>query len=68
VAITRKDAGVGDASELMRHKGVQRVLAHSCALAGVLTIGGVLDIGADQRGDAMHATERARVRETRVRH
>jgi CBS domain containing-hemolysin-like protein len=42
-------------------------LKHSGALAGIVTIDDLLDIVAGQLGDVVHAIERERVRETRVR-
>ncbi|MGZ5094381.1 MAG: CBS domain-containing protein, partial [Burkholderiales bacterium] len=60
---------IADALRLMRERGVRRVpvLSHSGALVGLLTIDDVLDIIAEQLDDIVHAVERERVRETRVR-
>jgi CBS domain-containing protein len=65
----REKDSVTDVLRLMRDRGVRRVpvLTHSGALAGIVTIDDVLDIVAEQLGDVVHAVERERVRETRVR-
>ena len=65
----REEDSVTDVLRLMRERGVRRVpvLTHSGALAGLVTIDDVLDIVAEQLGDIVHAVERERVRETRVR-
>ena len=66
--VREKDC-VTDVLRLMRERGVRRVpvLTHSGALAGLVTIDDVLDIVAEQLGDIVHAVERERVREARVR-
>ena len=53
----------------MRERGVRRVpvLTRSGALAGLVTIDDLLDNVAEQLSDVVHAIERERVRETRVR-
>ncbi len=65
----REQDSVTDVLRLIRDRGVRRVpvLTHSGALAGIVTIDDVLDIVAEQLGDIVHAIERERVRETRVR-
>lgn len=65
----REQDSIADALRLMREHGVRRVpvLTHSGALAGILTIDDVLDIVAEQLADIVHAVERERVRETRLR-
>jgi CBS domain-containing protein len=65
----REQDSVTDALRLMRERGVRRlpVLTHSGALAGILTIDDVLDIVAEQLSDVVHAIERERARETRLR-
>ena len=65
----REQDSIADALRLMREHGVRRVpvLTHSGALAGILTIDDVLDIVAEQLADIVHAVERERARETRLR-
>jgi CBS domain-containing protein len=65
----RETDSITDALRLMRERGVRRlpVLTHSAALAGILTIDDVLDIVTEQLSDVVHAFERERVRETRIR-
>jgi len=65
----REEDSVTDVLRLIRDRGVRRVpvLTHSGALAGIVTIDDVLDIVAEQLGDIVHAIERERVRETRLR-
>jgi CBS domain-containing protein len=65
----REQDSVTEVLRLMRDRGVRRlpVLTPSGALAGIVTIDDVLDIVAEQLGDVVHAIERERVRETRVR-
>lgn len=66
--VREKDSVVG-VLRLMRDRDVRRVpvLTHSGALAGLVTIDDVLDIVAEQLSDVVHAIERERVRETRLR-
>lgn len=66
--VHEKDS-ITDVLRLMRERGVRRVpvLTESGALAGIVTIDDLLDIVAEQLGDVVHAIERERVRETRVR-
>ena len=65
----REQDSITDALRLMRERGVRRVpvLTRSGALAGIITIDDLLDIVVEQLGDLVHAIERERVRETRVR-
>ena len=65
----REEDSVTEVLRLMRERGVRRVpvLTPSGALAGIVTIDDVLDIVAEQLGVLVHAIERERVRETRVR-
>jgi CBS domain-containing protein len=65
----REQDSITDALRLMRERGVRRVpvLTHSGALAGIVTIDDVLDILAEELADVVHAIERERVRETRLR-
>jgi CBS domain-containing protein len=65
----REQDSMTDALRLMRERGVRRVpvLTHSGALAGIVTIDDVLDILAEELADVVHAIERERVRETRLR-
>jgi len=65
----RERDSVSEALRLMRERGVRRVpvLTKSGALAGILAIDDVLDIVAEQLSDVVHAIERERTRETRVR-
>ena len=65
----REEDSVSEVLRLMRDRGVRRlpVLTPSGALAGIVTIDDVLDIFAEQLGVLVHAIERERVRETRVR-
>lgn len=65
----REQDSVADALRLMREHGVRRlpVRTHSGALAGILAVDDLLDIVAEQLSDIVHAVERERVREARVR-
>jgi len=65
----REEDSVTEVLRLMRERGIRRlpVLTPSGALAGIVTIDDVLDIVAEQLANVVHAIERERVRETRVR-
>lgn len=65
----REKDSVAEVLRLMRERGVRRVpvVTESGALAGIVTIDDVLDIVAEQLRDVVHAIERERVQETRVR-
>jgi CBS domain-containing protein len=66
---SREEDSVTDVLRLMRERGVRRVpvVAPDGALAGIVTIDDVLDVLAEELRDIVHAVERERVRETRVR-
>ena len=65
----REQDSISEALRLMRERGVRRVpvLTRSGALAGLVTVDDLLDNVAEQLSDVVHAIERERVRETRVR-
>ena len=65
----REEDSITEALRLMRERGVRRlpVVTQSGALAGILTIDDLLDIVAEQLNEVVHAIERERVRETRLR-
>lgn len=55
VVVAYRNMTLPEAAKLMR------------ALAGIITIDDVLDVLAEELSDVVHAVERERVRETRVR-
>ena len=69
VVVAYRTMKIADAANLMRENGVRRVpvLTHSGALAGIVAIGDVLDIVAEQLSDVVRAIARERHRETRMR-